>query len=231
MTFRYREQSAEDVEKMKQSVAQTGLTLNASKCENIAINFDIVDNIDTFKDFKRIESIDMTLLGALVLKGPAVNFVLQNKVNDLHRAVGHLALLHLHDALVLLRNSLAMPKLLYILWTSPCADNKLLSDFDSTLRQGLTIILNIDLTDDQWIQAYLSIRNGGLGVRSAQMLAPYAFWPWLHLHSHSKMPFYLSNLQTMKMLTYRQHFLPGDYCSIQSSHLSNHVEYRKRGME
>ena len=37
--------------------------------------------------------------------------------------MGCLALLHSHDALVLLRNSLAMPKLLYTLQTFPCSDN------------------------------------------------------------------------------------------------------------
>ena len=41
-----------------------------------------------------------------------------------------------------------MPKVLYTLRTSPCADNKLLSVFDSTLRQGLKTILNIDRADD-----------------------------------------------------------------------------------
>ena len=91
----------------------------------------------------------MLLLGAPVLKEPAVDLALQNKVSNLHRAMGRLALLHSHDALVLLRNSLAMSELLYKLRTSPCADNKLLSVFDSTLRHGLTTILNIDLTDDQ----------------------------------------------------------------------------------
>ena len=45
---------AEDVEKVKQSTAETGLTPNSSKFEIIATNFDIVDNVDTFKNFKRI---------------------------------------------------------------------------------------------------------------------------------------------------------------------------------
>ena len=46
-----------------------------------------------------------------------------------------------------------MPKLLHTLRTSSCADNKLLTVFNSSLRYGLTTILNIDLTDDQWTQA------------------------------------------------------------------------------
>jgi len=72
-------------------------------------------------------------------------------------------------------NSLAMPKLLYLLRTSECADNPLLSQFDNTLRAGLTRILNVDLNDDQWTQASQPVGDGGLGIRSAQMLAPSAF--------------------------------------------------------
>ena len=93
---------ATDVEKMIQSSAERGLTFNASNCEIIATNFDIVDNIDTFKDFKRIALQDMTVLGVPVLKGPAVDLALKNKVNDLHRVVGCLAHLHSRDVLTLL---------------------------------------------------------------------------------------------------------------------------------
>ena len=106
---------AEDVEKMIQAAEETGLTLNESKCEIIASNFDIIENIDTFREFRRVAPQHMTLLGVPVLKGPAVDCALQHKVDDIQRAVGGLALLHSHDALVLLRNSLAMPKLLYTL--------------------------------------------------------------------------------------------------------------------
>jgi len=35
--------------------------------------------------------------------------------------------------------------------------------------------LNVDLNDDQWIQASLPVGDGGLGIRSAQILAPSVF--------------------------------------------------------
>ena len=54
-----------------------------------------------------------------------------------------------NDALCLLRNALAMPKLLYILRTAPYTGNKLLKVFADTLRKGLTSILNVDISDDQ----------------------------------------------------------------------------------
>ena len=68
-----------------------------------------------------------------------------------------------------------MPKLQYILRTSPCAGNPLLSAFDDVLRRGLSKILNVDLGDSQWTQASLPVQMGGLGVRSASMLASSAF--------------------------------------------------------
>ena len=117
----------------------------------------------------------MTLLGAPILKGPAVDKALDNKVADLERAMQRLSLLHAHDAMVLLKNSLSMPKLLYLLRTSECSGNVLLSKFDDTLRTGLCKLLNVELGDDQWLQASLPLRNGGLGIRSAKMLAPSAF--------------------------------------------------------
>ena len=100
-------------------------------------------------------------MGAPILKGQAVH--------------GRLSLLHAHDALCLLRNVLAMPKLLYLM-TAPCTGSKLLKVFDYTQRKGLTSILNVDISDDQWIQASLLVRLGGLGVRSAEKLAPSAFF-------------------------------------------------------
>ena len=51
----------------------------------------------------------------------------------------------------------------------------LLSAFDDVLRRGLSKILNVDLNDSQWTQASLLVQMGGLGVRSASMLAPSAF--------------------------------------------------------
>ena len=64
-----------------------------------------------------------------------------------------------------------MPKLQYILRTSPCSNNPRLSIFDDTLRQGLSTILNVSLSDDQWLQASLPVQKGSLGIRSAGMLA------------------------------------------------------------
>ena len=117
----------------------------------------------------------MTLLGAPVLAGKAVDNALQEKIADMEQSVERLSLLQAHDALCLLKNVLAKPKLQYILRTSPCAGNPLLSTFDGILRNGLSKILNVELNDSQWKQASLPVQMGRLGVRSACMLAPSAF--------------------------------------------------------
>ena len=115
------------------------------------------------------------MLGALVMKGRAVESALESKLWDLEKAISRL--LPAHDALVLLRNSLAMPKLLFTLRTSPRAGNPLLTTFDETLRDGLySAIMNVQLTDDKWIYASMPAWNGGLRLRSAYMLAPPAFF-------------------------------------------------------
>ena len=97
------------------------------------------------------------------------------EVDDLDRDISHLNYLQAHDALVLLRNSLSMPHLLYTLRTSDCHDHPLLTRFDTILREGLSLILNVDFDDTQWLQATLPVRNGGIGLRTASMLATSAF--------------------------------------------------------
>ena len=96
---------------------------------------------------------DMTFLVGPVLQGRATDILLQEKIAGLERAIKCLALLQAHDVLCLLKNSIAMPKLLYLLKTSPCFNNPLLASFDDTLRRGLSLLINMELDDKQWSQA------------------------------------------------------------------------------
>ena len=83
-----------------------------------------------------------------------------------------------HDSILLLRNSFAIPKLSYILRTSPCFLSPVLKSYDDLLRSIISSITNIhfaDSDDSSWTQATLPIKYGGLGIRSAVQLAPSAF--------------------------------------------------------
>ena len=85
---------------------------------------------------------------------------LTSRCADLSRAMERLKLISAHDALMLLRNSLSAPKLLYTLRAACCVDHHQLTVFDDHLSS----ICNVSLTDDQWLQASLPVRNGGLGL-------------------------------------------------------------------
>ena len=100
---------------------------------------------------------------------------LSARCSDLERAIDRLSLLSSHDALVILKSALSTPKLLYTLRTSPCSDHPELEHFDALLRSGLSSIVNISISDVNWIQSSLPVSDGGLGIRSAALLAPSAF--------------------------------------------------------
>jgi len=69
------------------------------------------------------------------------------------------------EALILLRTSFSAPKVLHLLRCSPSASHSALSEFDSLLRTAIGRITNSSLTDSQWLQASLPVRDGGLGTR------------------------------------------------------------------
>ena len=77
--------------------------------------------------------------------------------------------------MIILKNSLSIPKLIYILRTADCCDNELLTKFDNLVSKGLSTILNCELSGDQILQASLPVKIGGLGFRSSSSLAPSAF--------------------------------------------------------
>jgi hypothetical protein len=90
-------------------------------------------------------------------------------------AIDRLSIIAKHDALILLRSSMSHQKLLYTLRCCPCIGHVLLDKYDALLRDGLSSILNIAMSENQWIQASLPIKIGGLGIRRTASLALPAF--------------------------------------------------------
>ena len=79
------------------------------------------------------------------------------------------------DALILLRCSFSAPRVQHLLRCSPSLNHPSLEVFDGFLRSAVCHITNCDLTDTQWLQASLPIKEGGLGVRKVTTLAIPAF--------------------------------------------------------
>ena len=71
-------------------------------------------------------------------------------------------MLRAHDTMIILKNSLSIPKLMYILRTADCCANKLLTQFDNIVSKGLSTILNLEFSGDQILQASQLVKAGGL---------------------------------------------------------------------
>ena len=96
------------------------------------------------------------------------------KVDDPKRVFEHLQLISANDALVLFCASCSPPKLMHVARSSFRAGHTLQSNTDYSFRFTLNNITN-NITDEQWRQANLSVKAGGIGVRSFMSIAPSAF--------------------------------------------------------
>ena len=77
-----------------------------------------------------------------------------------------------HEALFLLRNCLAIPKLTYFLRTAPCFLKSIILDgFDTIVKETLVNILNIKISQSSYVQATLPVTFGGLGIRLSTEIA------------------------------------------------------------
>ena len=105
------------------------------------------------------------LLGAPLSVGLAMDSCLASRCADLSRAIESLYLVSAHDALLLLKTCLSASRLLFTLRSAFCQGHEFLVRVDDLQRSALCRICNVSLADDQWIQASLPVRSGGLGIR------------------------------------------------------------------
>ena len=122
-------------------------------------------------------SLEATLLGSPLGNTTALHLSLESKAYQLKLISDHLCHLESHNALILLRHTLAIPKLFHILHSSPAFRSSVFESYDDTLVSMVSQITNniIHTDDPAWLQASLPVGNGGLGIRSAVHLAPSAF--------------------------------------------------------
>ena len=165
----------DDIKTIISKSEELGLELNAAKCEITYGGSSTHHDASILKTFQRTEIYDLTLLGAPILPGRAVDKALkENKTEKLEKAMSRLHLLQSHD-LNLLQNSISIPKLRYTLRTSDCSDNPQFLKFDKLQRKCITDVININMNDIQWTQATLPVKDGDLGIRSVTVMAPIAF--------------------------------------------------------
>jgi len=98
----------------------------------------------------------------------------------LDRFVERISSLSSHEGLYLFLNSLAIPKLMFLLRTSPSYKSNVCAILDDTLSQALSTITNCSLSDAAWSRASLLIRWGGVGLCKVSELAASAFLASTH---------------------------------------------------
>ena len=166
----------EDLARIENAGKSLGLVLNISKSEVISHNKSSVSSLlSSLPDLQFIAIEHAQLLGS-PLGSAAMHLCLQEQLHRLELIGERLSHLSMHDAITILRHSFSIPKLLYILRTSPAFSSSSLESWDNLLRSIVSRIINIrfEQDDSSWCQASLPINHGGLGFRSCSSLAPSA---------------------------------------------------------
>jgi len=117
-----------------------------------------------------------------IFPGPLLDKTWSDRCADLSRAVYRLSLVGSQDAVMLLRASFRAPRVQHLLRCSPSADHATLGTFDDWLRSALSRITNSDLTDTQWPQASLRLKDGGWG-ETCRLINTNWGWKRLRLQS------------------------------------------------
>ena len=118
-----------------------------------------------------VEACVLSLLGAPV-DTQGIPGTIHEKREALERMTSKLEVLNPHQTFVWLKSAFAIPKLQYVLRTSPaylCGEE--LSVFDRALFDSLGRVANVSLEGDVCKQAGLLVSFGGLGCRRAGDIA------------------------------------------------------------
>ena len=152
-----------------------GLFLNPLKSEVISNCSDAIESIHSVLPGAVVVSPDSCyLLGSPIGNSSTLSSAIDQKVSALKLMGERLSLFSLHDSMLLLHSSFSIPRLMFILRTSPLFHVDALKEYDVVLCSLLSSLLNvaIDPSNSSWSQASLPVRLGGLGFRSAVQLAP-----------------------------------------------------------
>ena len=162
--------------------ADLGLCLNNQKSEVICDDIDTKDALLlSLQGARVVDPLEASLLGSSLGDVSSISTSLREKITLLESMGGRLKFLFTHDALLLLRHSFAIPKLLYNLRTSPCFLSPVLQEYDNLLKSIVSDTVNIYFCEDDpaWIQTTLP--EGVVVLVSGVQCSwhPLSFWPLL----------------------------------------------------
>jgi Reverse transcriptase (RNA-dependent DNA polymerase) len=168
----------EDVQKIMNCTTEIGLRLNTEKCEIFAFGGTEADRLaavnltrEHLPSVRSLQSHELQLLG-LPLSIARERSSLEEKTVQMRTFSDRLDLVHPQAALYLLRYSLGVPRVVYLLRGSPCYRHpELLSVLDDLFKTTVVKITNVQLDDLAWRWASLPLKAGGLGIRKPSSLA------------------------------------------------------------
>ena len=110
-----------DIEMIKKEAGIVGLELNPQTSEVIGTNSGLIASLQSaLPGVRVVDPTAATLLGSPIGNTGSIAAAIDTKTAMLKCLCERLHYLTYHDAYLLLRHSLAIPKLLYLLRTSPC---------------------------------------------------------------------------------------------------------------
>ena len=135
-----------DLEFIEREAASLGLHLNRSKIELICMEQGDKKILCAAPTLCKVLPEQATILGSPIGQRNSIDTSLADKAQALKTMGTRLS--HKHDAITLLRHSIAIPRVMYLLRTAPCFLTPLVKSFDLELRSCLSTILNVNLVDD-----------------------------------------------------------------------------------
>ena len=166
-----------DLEVVERLGTEIGLQLNRQKTEIVCPNTTMASLLFSLPGARVVDPLKATLLGSPIGDVSCISDTLSAKTNLLRKMGDRLQLLSAHDAILLLRHSFALPKLLYCLRTSPCFLSPGIQEYDVLLKDIVSGITNVRFGEGSsaWAQATLPVKLGGFGIRCAAQIAPCAY--------------------------------------------------------
>ena len=166
----------EDLQILLRELDKIGLSINPNKYELTCMNLEnpdqVIDNFKLLLPNLNITPINESIVLGSPISAQGVRSEISSRTDALKRMISKLYLIDPHQAFILLKNSFAIPKLTYLMRSSPAFQQAdLLHKFDTELRNSMSQISNIDFTEESWTQASLPARAGGLGIRKSKDIA------------------------------------------------------------
>ena len=169
----------DDLKMIQHEAAQIGLLLNEKKCEVTAFGNESPSIYSAFKkEFPSIQCVDpddTALLGA-GLGQKAIRTELANKLEGIRTLIKRTEKLSCQAAFFLIKNCFFIPKLMFILRSSPAFYHlDLLQAIDGMIKIELERIFNCIINDRSFKQITLPVKLSGFGVLSTATVSSSAF--------------------------------------------------------